>query len=58
MISHRAIIFFVPFVSKAISSITENIEKNIKNEEQYTNEKKQDVNCFKNIGTFFKNFNS
>lgn len=30
-------------VSKAISSIAENIEKNIKNEEQFTNQKKQVV---------------
>lgn len=30
-------------VSKAISSIAENIEKNIKNEEQFTNQKKQIV---------------
>ena len=34
-------------VSKAISSIAENIEKNIKNEEQYTNEKKQVVELLK-----------
>lgn len=34
-------------VSKAISSIAENIEKNIKNEEQYSNEKKQVVELLK-----------
>lgn len=34
-------------VSKAISSIAENIEKNIKNEEQYNNEKKQVVELLK-----------
>ena len=34
-------------VSKAISSIAENIEKNIKNEEQFTNQKKQVVELLK-----------
>lgn len=34
-------------VSKAISSIAENIEKNIKNEEQYNNEKKQVIELLK-----------
>ena len=34
-------------VSKAISNIAENIEKNIKNEEQYNNEKKQVVELLK-----------
>ncbi len=34
-------------VSKAISSIAQNIEKNIKNEEQYTNEKRQIVELLK-----------
>lgn len=34
-------------VSKAISSIAENIEKNIKNEEQYSNEKKQVIDLLK-----------
>ena len=34
-------------VSKAISNIAENIEKNIKNEEQYKNEKKQVVELLK-----------
>lgn len=34
-------------VSKAISNIAENIEKNIKNEEQYSNEKKQIVELLK-----------
>ena len=34
-------------VSKAISSIAENIEKNIKNEEQYSNEKKQVIELLK-----------
>ena len=34
-------------VSKAISSIAQNIEKNIKNEEQYNNEKKQVIELLK-----------
>ena len=34
-------------VSKAISSIAENIEKNIQNEEQYNNEKKQVIELLK-----------
>ena len=34
-------------VSKAISSIAENIEKNIKNEEQYNNEKRQVLDLLK-----------
>ena len=34
-------------MSKAISSIAENIEKNIKNEEQYNNEKKQVIELLK-----------
>lgn len=34
-------------VSKAISSIAENIEKNIENEEQYNNEKKQVIELLK-----------